>query len=273
MQRDTNDGEVPVSDVGARAGVEQARPQRALVEAADADRRCSGGAADDTVLRAARPSVVTGPDRDDLGDTVIVARSFGAAGSPGAGGSPDDTIVRSRHDDTVLVSRPPHPLGTDQTTTGGRPDHRVSGLQTGVPGTGPTATRTRVPSVRVGGRTVRLDRPVVVGRRPSPPRVLTGPGPELVTVPSPSGQVSSSHVALHAEGEAVVVEDLRSTNGTVIRPAGAAASRMPAGASIVVLTGTLVEIGDGNVIEVLSPHLRVGSSDRLPPVPSAPVTG
>ncbi len=82
--------------------------------------------------------------------------------------------------------------------------------------------------------------------------------------------MSSSHVLLHAAGEAAVVEDLRSTNGTVVRPPGGAPFRMAAGASIVVLTGTLVEIGDGNVIEVLSPHLRVGPDDGLPPFPPAP---
>ncbi|MDM7890376.1 FHA domain-containing protein [Curtobacterium caseinilyticum] len=122
----------------------------------------------------------------------------------------------------------------------------------------------------MAGRVVRLDHPVVVGRRPALPRVVRGPEPELLTVPSPGGQVSSSHLLVHAEGEAAVVDDLRSTNGTVVRPPGAAPFRMAAGASIVVLTGTLVEIGDDNVIEVLSPHLRAGPDDGLPPFPSVP---
>ncbi|WFR66314.1 FHA domain-containing protein [Curtobacterium flaccumfaciens] len=128
-----------------------------------------------------------------------------------------------------------------------------------------------MPSIRVGDRVLRLDRPVIVGRRPALPRIVRGPTPELVTLPSPSGQVSSSHLLVRAEGEAVVVEDLRSTNGTVVRPAGVAPFRMAAGGSNVVLTGTVVEIGDGNVIEVLSPHLRVApSSGDLPPLPTWP---
>lgn len=178
---------------------------------------------------------------DPYGDTVI--RPVRRAARSGAGSSVDDTVVRARPVGAADAAAPP-------------PDDRP--------------VRRQIPSVRVGGRVLRLDRPLVVGRRPAAPRVAVDGGPVLVTVPSPSGQVSSSHLLVHAEGEAAVVEDLRSTNGTVVRPPGAAPFRMAAGASIVVLTGTLVEIGDGNVIEVLSPHLRVGPDDGLPPFPPAP---
>jgi hypothetical protein len=69
----------------------------------------------------------------------------------------------------------------------------------------------------------------------------------------------------------VVVEDLRSTNGTTVRPPGSPPFRMASGSSVVVLTGTVVEVGDGNAIEILSPYLRV-APDRAgapPPVPGA----
>ncbi|MBE7161987.1 MAG: FHA domain-containing protein, partial [Williamsia herbipolensis] len=132
----------------------------------------------------------------------------------------------------------------------------------------------RVPSIRIAGTVHRLDRPVIVGRRPALPRVVRGTPPELVTVPSRRSEVSSSHLMVRAEGDAVVVEDLGSTNGTVVRPPGAAPTRMPSGASIVVLTGTVVEIGDGNTIEILSPYLRLQppqhGADRTVPWPSAP---
>lgn len=187
----------------------------------------------------ARPADDT-RDEDPSGDTVI--RPLRDV-RPGAGSSADDTVLRAR------------PGGAGPAATR-PPDDRPS--------------RRRTPSVRIDGRVVRLDRPLVVGRRPAAPRVVVDDGPVLVTVASPSGQVSSSHVLLHAEGEAAVVADLRSTNGTVVRPPGAAPFRLAAGASIVALTGTLVEIGDGNVIEVLSPHLRVGPDDGVPPFPPAP---
>lgn len=227
---------------------------------------------DDTVIR--RPRTPRTEDRTDaeIGDTVIrpVPPQPGAVGSAPA----DDTVIRhdparsgpGPADDTVVRSADPH-LAQGDPGGGAAPRLPADAV----------ATTKRVPSIRVGGRILRLDRPVVIGRRPALPRITLGPTPELVTVPSRSGQVSSSHVMVHAEGEAAVVDDLRSTNGTVVRPPGAAPFRMPAGASNVVLTGTVVEIGDGNVIEVLSPHLRVApSSEDFPPRfawPSDPPAG
>ncbi|MBA8990528.1 hypothetical protein FHW23_001774 [Curtobacterium pusillum] len=222
---------------------------------------------DDTVIRRPGAPPSGDPAEDALGDTVIrpVPQVPGEHGAPAV----DDTVVRREAaprpaddpiDDTVVRARrgPVEPSGPP------------AGAAPRLPSVPPAPT-TRVPSIRVGDRVLRLDRPVIVGRRPSLPRILRGPTPELVTVPSRSGQVSSSHVLVHAEGEVAVVEDLRSTNGTVVRPAGAAPFRMPAGASNVVLTGTVVEIGDGNVIEVLSPHLRVAPpSGGLPPLPTRP---
>ncbi|UXN25138.1 FHA domain-containing protein [Curtobacterium flaccumfaciens] len=234
------------------------RPRRSL-----GDR--TADAIDDTVIRGAAP-VVPGPDSDPdpdpgsddgvLGDTVIRP-------APGAPGQPPPAVVDVDPEDTV-VRVPARPGAGASPFVGAAP-----GLPS-VPAV-PAAPTARVPSIRIGDRTFRLDHPVVIGRRPSLPRVTRGPQPELVTVRSAYGQVSSSHVRMHAEGEAVVVQDLRSTNGTVVRPAGAPAYRMASGASIVALTGTVVEIGDGNAIEVLSPYLRVApTAEGLPPVPPWP---
>lgn len=134
----------------------------------------------------------------------------------------------------------------------------------------PPVRPAHVPSIRVGGRVIRLDRPVVVGRRPGLPRVVRGPTPELLTVPSPTGQVSASHLLVHAAGETAVVDDLHSTNGTVIRSPGGTPHRMASGTSNVVLTGTVVEIGDGNTIEILSPFTRLTPPGPVPTGPSVP---
>lgn len=217
-------------------------------------------AVDDTVIRGAGPVVpgagpASDPGSDDgvLGDTVIRP-------APGATDQPPAAVDDVDPEDTV-VRVPARPGAGASPFVGSAP-----GLPA-VPAV-PAAPTARVPSIRIGDRTFRLDHPVVIGRRPSLPRVTRGPQPELVTVRSAYGQVSSSHVRMHAEGEAVVVQDLRSTNGTVVRPAGAPAYRMASGASIVALTGTVVEIGDGNAIEVLSPYLRVApTAEGLPPVP------
>ncbi|GAA1442378.1 FHA domain-containing protein [Leifsonia poae] len=106
-------------------------------------------------------------------------------------------------------------------------------------------------AVRVGsGDILTLDRPVLVGRRPAMLRVSSGEEPRLVAVVSPAHEVSSTHVQIEQVGDAVVVTDLRSTNGTTVTPAGGEASRVRPGESVVVLPGTQVEIGDGNIIEI-----------------------
>jgi hypothetical protein len=87
---------------------------------------------------------------------------------------------------------------------------------------------------------------------PSPPRIAVGGRPRLVRVPSPLGEVSSTHLELRQEGAMVIATDLRSTNGTRVRLPGAAPVRLRQGESIVVTPGSLIEIGDGNVIEVQS---------------------
>ena len=106
-------------------------------------------------------------------------------------------------------------------------------------------------AVRVGpGDSIDLDAPIVVGRRPAPQRVDSGVLPRLITVPSPEQEVSSTHVRIEQSGDAVVVTDLRSTNGTVVVRPGGASARLRPGESTVVLPGTVVRIGDGNIIEI-----------------------
>lgn len=106
-------------------------------------------------------------------------------------------------------------------------------------------------AVRVGpGDSIGLEVPILVGRRPAPPRVESGALLRLVTVSSPEQEVSSTHLRIEQSGDAVVVTDLRSTNGTVVvRPDGDT-SRLRPGESTVVLSGTVVNIGDGNIIEI-----------------------
>ncbi|WP_223695079.1 FHA domain-containing protein [Leifsonia poae] len=94
-----------------------------------------------------------------------------------------------------------------------------------------------------------LDEPILIGRRPSPQRIGSGPEPRLVAVSSPDQEVSSTHVRIEQAGDAVVVTDLRSTNGTVVAADGQR-QRLRPGQSLVVLPGALIEIGDGNIIEI-----------------------
>ncbi|MFP3416284.1 hypothetical protein SB773_33115, partial [Bacillus sp. SIMBA_074] len=55
------------------------------------------------------------------------------------------------------------------------------------------------------GETLPLDAPLLVGRRPALARVEPGAPPRLVTVVSPTQEVSSTHARIEQSGEAVVV--------------------------------------------------------------------
>jgi hypothetical protein len=109
-----------------------------------------------------------------------------------------------------------------------------------------------VHSFRIAGETVALDKPAYVGRRPVLPRVLVGAAPRLVQVPSVRREVSGTHLEIRQRGTSVVVTDLGSANGTVVSIPGRPPQRMRRGESLVVTPGTLVDIGDGNLVEILS---------------------
>lgn len=102
-----------------------------------------------------------------------------------------------------------------------------------------------------GGQVYQLDTPVYIGRKPSSPRIVTGTLPRLLKVASPTMEVSSTHLEVRQEGGSVVVTDMRSTNGTFVSQPGAAPVKLRQGESMVVTPGTLVDIGDGNVVEIL----------------------
>ena len=52
-------------------------------------------------------------------------------------------------------------------------------------------------------------------------------------------------------GSSVVVTDTRSTNGSVVALPGSVPRRLRQGESVVVVPGTMVDIGDGNVVHIL----------------------
>ncbi|MES2093966.1 MAG: FHA domain-containing protein [Actinomycetota bacterium] len=98
---------------------------------------------------------------------------------------------------------------------------------------------------------IPLDVPALIGRRPVPPRVALGGQPRLVRVPSPGREVSATHLELRQHGASVIVTDLRSTNGTIVSIPGSSSLKLRQGESFVVSAGTVVDIGDGNTIEIL----------------------
>lgn len=97
------------------------------------------------------------------------------------------------------------------------------------------------------GAVVTLDKNVIIGRTPKASRV-TGEMPHLVTVPSPSQDISRSHCELRVEGTAVVAIDLNTTNGTLVLRPGADPVRLHPGEPHVLLTGDVIDLGDGVTI-------------------------
>jgi hypothetical protein len=117
-----------------------------------------------------------------------------------------------------------------------------------------SATVPQTYGFRLGDRApIALDVPAFVGRKPVAPRVPGKVFPRLVRVPSPLNEVSGTHVELRQEGACVIVTDLRSTNGTIVRMPGSRPVKLRQGNSLVVRAGTLVDIGDGNILEILPP--------------------
>jgi hypothetical protein len=95
------------------------------------------------------------------------------------------------------------------------------------------------------GSTIDLDRPVLIGRAPSDSG-FENAQPHLLTVPSPSQDISRTHVLVAPDRDAVVVTDLHSTNGTtVVRPGpGVERLALPSGQSVSVEVGSVLELGD-----------------------------
>lgn len=134
-----------------------------------------------------------------------------------------------------------------------------------VPPAQPAPTVRSVHSFRIGDRTpVSLDIPAIVGRHPRAPRIPGRELPRLVRVSSPLNEVSGTHLQLRQNGASVVVTDLRSTNGTIVRMPGARPLKLRQGESVVVRPGTLIDIGDGNVLEILAPPRLAVPIDPVP---------
>lgn len=106
--------------------------------------------------------------------------------------------------------------------------------------------------IGLGGHLVALDVPCYIGRNPHPPRIARETPPRLVRVPSPAREVSSTHLEVREVGTAVVVTDLRSTNGTSVLTPGASPRTLRQGESVVVPAGTLLNLGDDNVLQVVA---------------------
>jgi len=95
------------------------------------------------------------------------------------------------------------------------------------------------------GQTVALDRTVIIGRRPRSTRASGSSMPHLIAVESPQQDISRNHLEVRPEGDAVVVIDLNTTNGSMLHRPGTEPMRLHPGEQTLVLDGDLVDLGDG----------------------------
>jgi hypothetical protein len=116
-----------------------------------------------------------------------------------------------------------------------------------------------VPVVRLvlsHGETVDVDRAVVLGRDPVA-GATDADDPRLVTLPSPSREISGSHLEVRPgtgpDVGTVVATDLGSTNGTVVVRPGRPPQELSAGVPTPLLPGAVLDLGDGISIEVVEP--------------------
>jgi len=123
-----------------------------------------------------------------------------------------------------------------------------------VPDAGDTAPQQELVSRfrlrHINGTKHLLNKPIILGRLPAAP-LRGGQAVNLVMVASPEAQVSSTHARVEVQGDVVVVTDLRSTNGTRIIVPGQPTVLLAPGDSMALGVGAIIDLGDGNRLEVL----------------------
>ena len=106
------------------------------------------------------------------------------------------------------------------------------------------------------GEVVEVDRPVVLGRDPHPD-ASGDDEPRLVALPSPSREISGTHLEVRpgtgSDAGTAIATDLGSTNGTVVVQPGMPPEELAAGVPTALLLGAVLDLGDGISIEVVGP--------------------
>ena len=188
---------------------------------------------DDTVVRPPRPRIPAAGSGEDLEKTIPVRPTE----------RPLPALVEPPARATAAAPRPELPELPDNVWSQPMPER-------------PHPFRLRL----ADGTLVPLDQPVYLGRKPSVPRIHPGGTPLLVTLDSPQRELSSTHLELSPVGGTIVASDARSTNGSVLRIPGAEPRTLIGGESAVVTPGTVIELGDGNLVEVLAPEPDAASA-------------
>ncbi|WP_114422373.1 FHA domain-containing protein [Nocardioides houyundeii] len=132
--------------------------------------------------------------------------------------------------------------------------------QPGIPGQPQAPSVTSRPVARLvfsHGTTAEVDRAILVGRAPEARRFTPGDQPQLITVPSPHQEVSSTHLEIRpgsgVDHGMAVVTDLGSTNGTLLVQPGLPQEDLQPGIAVSLMPGAILDLGDGVTIQVTQP--------------------
>lgn len=95
------------------------------------------------------------------------------------------------------------------------------------------------------GEKVELGNTIVVGRKPSHEGSGAEPQARMISVPSPSKDISRNHVMIRVEQGHVTALDLDSVNGTVLKRAGQQDRDLVPFQTTLILSDDILDLGDG----------------------------
>ena len=185
------------------------------------------------------PTEVTlAPPVDDDFDQLwgATVHSVGAAAPAAAPVAP--VVVEGDHDGATISAADLRTLRQEPPVANDAPTEVLE--------VAPAPTTVSVGRIRLStGQVTALDRTVIIGRRPRSTRASGANLPHLIAVESPQQDISRSHLEVRPEGDTVVVIDLHTTNGSTLLRPGVDPVRLHPGEQTLVLSGDVVDLGDG----------------------------
>ncbi|MGL5824357.1 MAG: hypothetical protein ACRCYU_05900 [Nocardioides sp.] len=236
------------------------------VDPADVEVDLGAGFADEVVLS---PAIETGSGDESLADEVIAeartidqplepelaGREFDPLGggfdspawrAPAAGFAPAEVmeLEDAEQSDPFAIKRAGTAVSSTNPPVFGEPGSSVARISLST------------------GEELEVFGPIVIGRAPNPARVEPASsgsgGPTLLAVPSPSNEISSTHLDIRP-GTGIdlglaVATDLNSTNGSIVMHPGLGPRTLRPGIAEPLFPGTVIDLGDGLTINVESPQ-------------------
>lgn len=209
---------------------------------------------DDTVIGADDDTIIRFPADETVVDSVEVIEDStiigGVVPSEETVITSDDTVIPETSDEynTLIGSLMDTSLGLSALIE--EPDVESEAVSDASDTAPQQELSTRFRLRHINGTTHLLTKPIILGRLPAAP-LRGGQAVNLVMVASPEGLVSSTHARVEVQGDVVVVTDLRSTNGTRVMIPGQPTVLLAPGDSMALGVGAIIDLGDGNRLEVL----------------------